>query len=304
MTQPVGTNVQGDDRADVRSFALLTIWSDISAAVADEPQAMRTRPTVIDVRTWRASAAVRTGIPARLYRVAAESPEPRAETRKVSFLPAVHAEGAVAGAHGDIVPHNILLASAVDDLPAQERAVIALYYFERLPLKDIKTELNASDLGVSQIHARAVAHLRARLSPPAGNVTLEDILERVRAISPTSESIAIRNGLPATTWNALQLLGLGRDEIANVVGTSEKTVQRKVAMSETLGVAEGDRTMRLIRIIFHAFSAFGDADKAFAWLRRANRALHGQTPLGTMVTEAGAASVRRALGVIAYGGVA
>lgn len=55
------------------------------------------------------------------------------------------------------------LASAVDSLPAQERTVISLYYFEGLTLKEIKSVLDVSESRVSQIHAQAVIRLRSKL---------------------------------------------------------------------------------------------------------------------------------------------
>jgi RNA polymerase sigma factor FliA len=55
------------------------------------------------------------------------------------------------------------LVRAVDGLPNQERTVISLYYFEGLTLKEIKGVLNVSESRVSQIHAQAVIHLRAKL---------------------------------------------------------------------------------------------------------------------------------------------
>ncbi|GAC1423672.1 MAG: RNA polymerase sigma factor WhiG [Candidatus Velthaea sp.] len=55
------------------------------------------------------------------------------------------------------------LVRAVEELPQQERTVISLYYFEGLTLKEIKGALNVSESRVSQIHAQAVIHLRAKL---------------------------------------------------------------------------------------------------------------------------------------------
>jgi len=55
------------------------------------------------------------------------------------------------------------LVRAVDSLPPQERTVISLYYFEGLTLKEIKSVLEVSESRVSQIHAQAVIHLRAKL---------------------------------------------------------------------------------------------------------------------------------------------
>ncbi len=52
------------------------------------------------------------------------------------------------------------LVQAVEELPPQERVVIALCYFEGQALKDIKERLGVSESRVSQIHAQAVIHLR------------------------------------------------------------------------------------------------------------------------------------------------
>ncbi len=55
------------------------------------------------------------------------------------------------------------LVQAVEELSAQERTVISLYYFEGLTLKEIKGVLKVSESRVSQIHAQAVIHLRGKL---------------------------------------------------------------------------------------------------------------------------------------------
>jgi RNA polymerase sigma factor for flagellar operon FliA len=55
------------------------------------------------------------------------------------------------------------LVDAVEQLSAQERTVISLYYFDGLTLKEIKSALNVSESRVSQIHAQAVIHLRQKL---------------------------------------------------------------------------------------------------------------------------------------------
>jgi RNA polymerase sigma factor for flagellar operon FliA len=55
------------------------------------------------------------------------------------------------------------LVAAVDALSPQERTVIRLYYFDGQTLKEIKSSLGVSESRVSQIHARAVIHLRQKL---------------------------------------------------------------------------------------------------------------------------------------------
>jgi putative toxin-antitoxin system antitoxin component (TIGR02293 family) len=102
--------------------------------------------------------------------------------------------------------------------------------------------------------------------------------------SPMGELAAIVRGLPAAAWRSLEHAGYSRDEISAVVGNSPKTIRRKERRDEPLDVAEGDRTMRLMRITVEAAEAFGDQSKALAWMRRPNAALLGKTPLETITT--------------------
>jgi RNA polymerase sigma factor for flagellar operon FliA len=57
-----------------------------------------------------------------------------------------------------------VLAHAVRLLPERERTVLALYYVEALTLAQIGQVLGVTESRVSQIHAKAVLHLRARLA--------------------------------------------------------------------------------------------------------------------------------------------
>jgi hypothetical protein len=65
---------------------------------------------------------------------------------------------------------------AIDDLPERERLVMNLYYYEEMTMKEIGLILGVHESRVSQTHASAVLHLRARLSSavtteqPRGNV--------------------------------------------------------------------------------------------------------------------------------------
>ena len=57
-----------------------------------------------------------------------------------------------------------VLAEAVRRLPERERTVLALYYVEALTLAEIGHVLGVTESRVSQIHTKAVIHLRARLA--------------------------------------------------------------------------------------------------------------------------------------------
>jgi RNA polymerase sigma factor for flagellar operon FliA len=58
---------------------------------------------------------------------------------------------------------RIALLQVLDALPEQERLVVALYYYERLTLKEIGRTLGISESRVSQVHTRAMSRLRLRL---------------------------------------------------------------------------------------------------------------------------------------------
>lgn len=69
-------------------------------------------------------------------------------------------------------PHNQLnvkfvkdvVTQAIEDLPERQRLVLSLYYYEDLNLKEIGRVLRVTESRVSQLHAQAVARLRAKLS--------------------------------------------------------------------------------------------------------------------------------------------
>ena len=55
------------------------------------------------------------------------------------------------------------LTTAIDELPERERLVMTLYYYEETTMREIGLILDVVESRVSQIHASAVFHLRARL---------------------------------------------------------------------------------------------------------------------------------------------
>jgi RNA polymerase sigma factor for flagellar operon FliA len=60
-----------------------------------------------------------------------------------------------------------LLACAIDELPTNERTVLALYYFEELTMKEVGAVLGVGESRVSQIHSMALVRLRGRLKQMA-----------------------------------------------------------------------------------------------------------------------------------------
>jgi RNA polymerase sigma factor FliA len=59
------------------------------------------------------------------------------------------------------------LTKAIEGLPERERMVMTLYYYEETTMREIGLIMGVVESRVSQIHASAVLHLRARLSSPA-----------------------------------------------------------------------------------------------------------------------------------------
>jgi RNA polymerase sigma factor for flagellar operon FliA len=55
------------------------------------------------------------------------------------------------------------LAEAIQNLPDRERLVMTLYYFEEMTMREIGLALGVVESRVSQVHASAVARLRAAL---------------------------------------------------------------------------------------------------------------------------------------------
>jgi RNA polymerase sigma factor for flagellar operon FliA len=58
------------------------------------------------------------------------------------------------------------LTKAINELPERERLVMSLYYYEETTMKDIGEILGVVESRISQIHASAMLHLRARLASP------------------------------------------------------------------------------------------------------------------------------------------
>ena len=61
-----------------------------------------------------------------------------------------------------------VVTQAIEELPERQRLVLSLYYYEDLNLKEIGKVLRVTESRVSQLHAQAVARLRAKLSTTVG----------------------------------------------------------------------------------------------------------------------------------------
>lgn len=77
-------------------------------------------------------------------------------------------EPAVSDASGELLERDLLndVGWAITTLPHRERNVIARYYGSAWTLREIGRELGVSEARASQLHARAIAHLRRMLTTP------------------------------------------------------------------------------------------------------------------------------------------
>ncbi len=57
-----------------------------------------------------------------------------------------------------------LLARAIQELPARERELLALYYFKELKMKEAGSVLGIGEARVSQLHSAMIGHLRVRMA--------------------------------------------------------------------------------------------------------------------------------------------
>lgn len=56
-----------------------------------------------------------------------------------------------------------LMVEVINEMPEQERLVIALYYYEELTLREIGNVMDITESRVSQIHTKAIGGLRSKL---------------------------------------------------------------------------------------------------------------------------------------------
>jgi putative toxin-antitoxin system antitoxin component (TIGR02293 family) len=112
----------------------------------------------------------------------------------------------------------------------------------------------------------------------------------------------VRDGLPVKALFLLaERLDLRQAEISEKIGIPQRTLTRRFAQDSRLTPAESDRTVRLAQVFATASETLGSGDKAAAWLKTPNRALHGARPLDQVDTDPGVREVEDVLGRISYG---
>lgn len=67
-----------------------------------------------------------------------------------------------------------IVTQSIEELPERQRLVLSLYYYEDLNLKEIGKILRVTESRVSQLHAQAIARLRAKLASQFENQEIID----------------------------------------------------------------------------------------------------------------------------------
>jgi putative toxin-antitoxin system antitoxin component (TIGR02293 family) len=111
-----------------------------------------------------------------------------------------------------------------------------------------------------------------------------------------------RRGIASTTAKqVLSDFGLNPEQTTVILGTSPRTLARRVQKNQSLDPVESDRLVRFLRVAAHAEEVLEDRDRALLWLKASNRALGGAVPLDLLDTDAGTELVDEVLHRIDYG---
>ena len=142
-----------------------------------------------------------------------------------------------------------------------------------------------------------------RTSKLAGPSKARHVVTGTAAKSALSRRIAeVREGLPlAELDRTAELLGIDRAQLASILDTSLRTLQRKAEADGRLGPSASDRLARIKRIHELATQVLGERDKASRWLTAASRGLGGEVPLQMLDTDIGTQRVQQELREIEYG---
>jgi putative toxin-antitoxin system antitoxin component (TIGR02293 family) len=119
--------------------------------------------------------------------------------------------------------------------------------------------------------------------------------------TPTDLIAAVKAGLDTRVFVDLaRRLGVSEARLAELTGIAPTTLTRR-KRAGTLAPDESEHVLRLAALLERAAQVFEDEADAADWLRTANLALGGATPLALADTELGAREVDDLLGRIEHG---
>ena len=123
---------------------------------------------------------------------------------------------------------------------------------------------------------------------------------RLLGLETRSPARAVRDGLPAEAFDALQVfLDVPAAALADALGISPRTLSRR-RTGGRLAPDESDRLLRTARLAEMALVALGDPGAAAAWLGEPKRLLGGESPLRHADTAPGAREVEDMLYAVEF----
>ena len=123
---------------------------------------------------------------------------------------------------------------------------------------------------------------------------------RKAVITELALADAVRDGLPISALNRLIADGIVTEPEVEAHFIPRRTLYAR-RQKGTFSREQSELIVRLARIAAIADEVFVDRRKSHDWLRDANGALAGQTPLSLLDTEEGGTLVEAILGRIAHG---
>jgi putative toxin-antitoxin system antitoxin component (TIGR02293 family) len=118
--------------------------------------------------------------------------------------------------------------------------------------------------------------------------------------NPLSLVNLIRAGVPWSLYRGVVTnLGLTDQVAAGVLHIPPRTLARR--KGGRLEPEEGERLMRLVRLVAQATEVLGSQKKAVRWLESPNRALGGAIPMSLLDTDVGTQAAEAVLTRIEYG---
>jgi putative toxin-antitoxin system antitoxin component (TIGR02293 family) len=112
----------------------------------------------------------------------------------------------------------------------------------------------------------------------------------------------IKQGMPIRIADNLKsLLSLGDSDLAQILGITSKTLQRKRKARTTLTSVESDRLYRVQSIFALAIKVLGTPEDAKEWLSTPQIDIGDRVPLELLTTSAGSSLVEEVLNRMEYG---
>jgi putative toxin-antitoxin system antitoxin component (TIGR02293 family) len=123
---------------------------------------------------------------------------------------------------------------------------------------------------------------------------IQEILNTVPIRTDQDLVHVVEARLPTEAIDGLRRSGVTDDELYGLV-VPRRTLSHRRSRREALSQDESDRAVRLARTTALAEHVFGDAQRAWRWLRAPKRQFRGRSPVRLLATETGARLVEELL---------